>query len=262
MSKPPRRTSSIGIYHVILRGNNKQRIFEEQEDYRKFLFILGDYRSVCGYSVLAYCVMSNHIHLVIKPGKSSLGNIFQHIGARFVRWYNKKYNRVGHLFQSSFLSKPINNYFALISVIRYVHQNPVKAAICKSPYMYAFSSFSNYFDNELIDSKFMLSVTTKEYFYWFSLLPNSDKFMDIDEVPMQTMTDEKAVQIMKKVSGCRNTNEFQMLDRKPRDKALGEMLAAGISIRRTSRVTGISYTVIWRIQDKAKKNKGGSKGQG
>ena len=80
----PRKISSLGIYHVIYRGVNKQRIFEDDDDYGKFLTVLRKFRSKCDYKILGYCLMSNHIHLIIKTGKMSLGRIFQHIAPSFV----------------------------------------------------------------------------------------------------------------------------------------------------------------------------------
>ena len=147
-----RRNSSTGFYHVILIGNNHQRIFEDREDCRKFLYVLGDSQRSCGFTVLAYCLMSNHIHLLVRPAKISLGNVFMGFGARYVRWYNEKYSRTGHLFQERYKSKPVNNLPYLLTVVRYIHLNPVKAGICKAPDQYEFSSFRNYFTNPLIDS--------------------------------------------------------------------------------------------------------------
>ena len=102
MSTRPRLSSSLGIYHVVYRGINKQRIFEDNEDYEKFLSILRKYQPICGYKLIAYCLMSNHIHLLIKPGEVPLPRIFQRIIPSFVYWYNKKYQRVGSLFQARF----------------------------------------------------------------------------------------------------------------------------------------------------------------
>ena len=68
MPSRPREISSLGIYHVVYRGVNKQRIFEDEDDYGKFLSVLRKYEPICGYKLIAYCLMSNHIHLLIKPG--------------------------------------------------------------------------------------------------------------------------------------------------------------------------------------------------
>ena len=77
MPTRPRLSSSLGIYHVVYRGINKQRIFEDSEDYEKFLSILRKYQPICGYRLVAYCLMSNHIHLLIKPGEIPLPRVCQ-----------------------------------------------------------------------------------------------------------------------------------------------------------------------------------------
>ena len=99
MPRKAREKSQTGIYHVILRGINRQIIFEENEDYQKFLDTLKEYQEISGYEIYGYCLMSNHIHLVLKEGEEDLGTVFKRIGASYVYWYNWKYNRSGHLFQ-------------------------------------------------------------------------------------------------------------------------------------------------------------------
>ena len=239
----PRKISSLGIYHVIYRGVNKQRIFEDAEDYDKFLSVLRKFQAKCGYTVLAYCLMSNHIHLIIKKGEMSLGKIFQHIAPSFVYWYNKKYERVGSLFQPRFRSTPINSESHLLIAIRYVHQNPVKAAICKRPGQYEYSSYTNYFNNDLINDTIVRSMVSCDDFFRFNCEKNDDQCMDIDDEKPR-MNDSRAAKIMHKLSGCRNVTEFQALVAKVRDEMLCKMRTAGISLSQTSRITGISYGVI------------------
>ena len=76
MPSRPREISSLGIYHVVYRGVNKQQIFEDEDDYGKFLTVLRKYQPICGYKIIAYCLMSNHVHLLIKPDKIPLAGIF------------------------------------------------------------------------------------------------------------------------------------------------------------------------------------------
>ena len=104
MPRKPREKSSTGIYHVILRGINGQVIFEDHEDFEKFLQTIIKYKDVSEYEIYAYCLMSNHVYLLIKEGKEDLGIVFRRIGARYVYWYNWKYNRRGHLFQDRYKS--------------------------------------------------------------------------------------------------------------------------------------------------------------
>lgn len=95
-----RRKSSTKIYHMILRGINRQMIFEEQEYAHMFLEILNKYKDKSGYQIYGYCLMGNHIHILIKEGEEELGIVMRRIGASFVYWYNLKYDRNGHFFRT------------------------------------------------------------------------------------------------------------------------------------------------------------------
>ena len=99
MTRQARQKSQSGIYHIILRGINKQIIFEEEEDRQKFLECLGHYKLICQYQIYGYCLMDNHVHLLIKESEQDIGSIMKRIGVGYVSWYNRKYNRCGHLFQ-------------------------------------------------------------------------------------------------------------------------------------------------------------------
>ena len=127
MPRTARTKSESGIYHVMLRGINQQVIFKDEEDNRKFLEVLNDCKAVSGYKLFAYCLMGNHIHLLIKVEKEDLEQIFKRIGGRFVYWYNGKYSRGGHLFQDRYKSEPVETDEYFLAVLRYIHQNPVKA---------------------------------------------------------------------------------------------------------------------------------------
>ena len=250
MSTRPRLSSSLGIYHVVYRGINKQRIFEDAEDYNKYLSILRKYQSICGYKLIAYCLMSNHIHLLIKPGEIPLPRIFQRISPSFVYWYNRKYQRVGSLFQARFKSRPVNTRSQLLIVTRYIHQNPVKAAICSHPEQYEYSSFRRYFNNDLIDSEFVLSEISRTDFCDFNCAENDDYCLDIEE-ELPRMNDELAAKLMRKLSGCNNVTEFQALNANQRNTILLDMLMARVSAKQASRITGVSYGVVRKVVSQA-----------
>ena len=99
MPRNAREKSENSTYHIMLRGINQQQIFEEEEDYCKFLEILKHYQTVSEYKIYAYCLMGNHIHLLMEFCKEDIGQVFKRIGAKYVYWYNIKYGRKGHLFQ-------------------------------------------------------------------------------------------------------------------------------------------------------------------
>ena len=122
MPRSARKKSASGIYHVMLRGINQQLLFEDDEDFAKFLSLLKEYKDKCGYKLYAYCLMRNHVHLIIKEEAETLAKIIGYIGMKYAYWYNTKYGREGNLIQDRFKSETIieNAYF--LTAVRYVHQ--------------------------------------------------------------------------------------------------------------------------------------------
>lgn len=141
MPRGARKKIASGIYHVMLRGINRQVIFEDDEDREKDLQCPEEYKALSGYTLYTYCLMGNHLHLLIREGKEPLEMIFKRIGARYVFWYNWKYKRSGHLFQDRFKSEPVDNDIYFLTVLRYIYQNPVKAGLCKKAEKYPWSSY-------------------------------------------------------------------------------------------------------------------------
>ena len=118
MPRQARKRSSSGIYHIMLRGINRQIIFEDREDYQRFFDTLKKYKAVSGYTIYAYCLMSNHVHILLKAGHEDLDLIIKRIAGSYVYWYNWKYGRVGHLFQDRFKSEPIETDEYFLTVLR------------------------------------------------------------------------------------------------------------------------------------------------
>ena len=118
MPRQERLQSATGIYHVMLRGINKQDIFEDDEDYIQFLKILNglvDRHDDDGHilpahcTFYAYCLMTNHVHLLIRERDELISESIKRIGVAYARYYNHKYERNGHLFQDRFRSEPVNS---------------------------------------------------------------------------------------------------------------------------------------------------------
>ena len=248
MPRQARIKSNSGIYHVMLRGINHQQIFEQPEDYYKFLEIVKEYKEVCEFELFAYCLMGNHIHLLIKENKEPIEQIFKRIGGKFVYWYNIKYERSGHLFQDRFKSEPVETDEYLLTVIRYIHQNPLKAELCKNVSDYQYSSFMYYeTQNDFIDSKYIFEIIDLESFIEFNKTKNDDKCLDIEKSINIRVTDEQARQIIKRIAKCESATEFQKLDTVNQNSFIKKFKEKGLSIRQISRLTGISFGLIRKI---------------
>ena len=232
----------------MLRGINQQQIFEDSEDFEKFLHIIKDCKAISEFKIFAYCLMGNHIHLVIQEDKEPIEQVMKRITTRFVYWYNIKYQRVGHLFQDRFKSEPVEDDAYLLAVIRYIHQNPIQAGLCKKIAEYRYSSYNEIFSlPHLIDFNFIFDIVSKEEFIEFNNQISCDKCLDIEEKPRIRVTDEQAQRIIEKYSKCKNVAEFQALDIKTRNNNISKLKNSGLSIRQINRLTGISYHVIQKL---------------
>ena len=244
MPRSARIKSASGIYHIMLRGINRQQIFEDREDKSRFLETLSKYKKQCEYEIYAYCLMGNHVHILLKEGTEDLTLMLKRIAGSYVYWYNWKYHRTGHLFQDRFKSEPVENDEYFLTVIRYIHQNPIKAGFCKSVDEYEFSSYNEYINkSNLVDTDFCLGIIDKEQFVEFNNERNEDICLDISE-SVSRLNDYEAMEIVKKISKCKSMSEFQLLDTKKRNDYIKKMYQTGLSIRQISRLTGVSKRIV------------------
>lgn len=133
MPRGSRVLSESGVYHVMMRGVNRDVLFLDPEDCQRFLLALAKTKEASGCSVLAYCLMGNHVHLLLRTDREPLGVVIKRLGVRYARWFNDKYERVGHVFQGRFRSKPVETDAYLLTVVRYIWGNPVEAGFVDDP---------------------------------------------------------------------------------------------------------------------------------
>ena len=140
----PRIHIPNSIHHVMIRGNNRQCVFFNDDYFNCFLKIVMESAKKFDHKILAFCLMSNHAHLLIHIHKDTLANIMKNINYRYARWLNHKQHRIGHLFQGRYRSIAVNNETYLINLCRYIHYNPVEAKIVSNPNNYEWSSHHYY----------------------------------------------------------------------------------------------------------------------
>ena len=241
MPRKARKKANSQTYHVMIRGINRQQIFEDLEDSETFIKILEDVQQKSKFELYAYCLMGNHVHLMIKEGEENIETIFKRIGGKYVYYYNTKYERVGHLFQDRFKSEPIDtdSYFKV--VLRYIHQNSVKAGICSKVEDYPYSSYSEFKQKaKMINTEYVFSILPQEDFFEFVNAPSDDVCLEIEAERRKAVTDEQAKKIIEKVSGCSNVTEFQNIDSTNKPKMIQKIYKKGVSIRQIIRLTGTS----------------------
>jgi REP element-mobilizing transposase RayT len=247
MPRAERKRSKTNIYHILLRGINKQRIFEEEADYLYFLTCLSEVKEISKFTLYAYCLMGNHIHLLIKEGDEPLSNAFKRIGARYVFWFNWKYGRNGHLFQDRFRSEPVESDEYFKTVLSYIYQNPVKAGICKKPKDYKWSSRNLSNNNKMIDEQDLYEIVSVEM---AEELENKEIRGEILEPQIgrrQNISDETAFELMKSIGDIKSATEYQALNRELQMKVFSKMREQGVSIRQFARLSGLGKGVCERM---------------
>lgn len=131
-------------YHIYNRGNNRQSIFFEQENYLYFLKLLKTHLTLQNIRVLAYCLMPNHYHLLVKLDSDHLSNAMHDLSVAYTKAINKRFNRTGSLFEGRFKAITVNNDTYLAHLSRYIHLNPAKAGLVSHTKDWAFSSYRDY----------------------------------------------------------------------------------------------------------------------
>ncbi len=220
----------------------------DDEDALRFLSVLSDCKQISGFEVYAYCLMPNHVHLLIKTGKEPLGLVFKRVGSRYVFWYNRKYQRIGPLFQDRFKSEAVEDDSYFLTVLRYIMQNPMKAGLEDGPGQYRWSSYFSYAGapDQITDTGFAVSMfSSREALVAYLQQTNDDMGMDLTETP-EGVTDERAAEIMKQVTKCRSAEEFQVLDKKTRKEYVAELREKRLSLGQIERLTGMPKATIYR----------------
>lgn len=249
MPRKARKKSESGIYHVILRGQNKQTIFEDDEDREKFLQTLESCKSKSEFKIYGYCLMQNHVHLLIQETNEDLGVIMRRLGASYVYWYNRKYKRCGHLFQDRFKSETVETDAYFLTVLRYIHLNTVKVGLPKKMFDYKWSSYCGYTNNVgITDIDLALGFFAEDKnkavkdFIKYHNEQNEDNCLEAEETIR--MSDEEAKEIIKKKCGVPCSLQLKDFDKKDRDTYIKMLKENGLSTRQIERLTGIKRPII------------------
>lgn len=277
MPRRARQKSGSGIYHVMLRGNNRSTIFHDDEDCEKFLQVLGAVlapaaapaapsedspsedgsfvpRSACdekavpsGVSDAArsapsgtcylYCLMGNHAHLLMREEGKDLSALMKQVGVRFAAYYNWKYQRTGHLFQDRFRSEPVNDDEYFLSVYRYIAWNPVKAGLCGRPGDYRWCSYRR---GTPPAPPLPMDLTSAQIDGLVLSQPP-----DIHPFP-ERLSDREAERILLEITGLPQAEEFQRLTRAEQLRLSGLLVENDLSIQQIARLTGTSKSRLAR----------------
>jgi REP element-mobilizing transposase RayT len=254
MPRLARKKSKSGIDHIMVRGINRQDIFHDDEDREKFLATLKRVKEISQCQVYGYCLMDNHVHLLIREGKEGISQIMKRIGIAYAYWYNQKYERSGHLFQDRFKSETVEDDSYFLGVLRYIHQNPIKGLKVHSISEYTWSSYGAYAKNKkgeggLIDSQFALKLFSQEpkeaieKYIDYMEQPQYEKYLDHNE--KKKCTDGEVEYELAKLMRGRAIHSISQAEKSERDEILRSLKKIeGVSIRQIERITGIGRNVI------------------
>lgn len=144
MPRRRRKRVDAAIYHVYARGNARRTVFCDDEDRARFLRRLLVVESATGAVHFAHCLMTNHLHLVVRPGESGLSHLMQRVLGSHAQWFNRRHGAVGHLFQDRYGSRPLETDGDILGILRYVHRNPVEAGMVERPAEWRWSSHADH----------------------------------------------------------------------------------------------------------------------
>ena len=242
MPRRARNMSASGYMHIIERGIGKQLLFEDAHDYRYYLAKLELYCMETEVRVCAYCLMDNHVHLLLKGEATSIVLLMKKIGVSYSWYYNKKYERVGHLFQDRYKSEPIENEAYFMTAFRYILKNPQKAGICSAK-QYPWNSYK-YYDNP---PPFMDVSAIRGLLGGFRQYKEYIEQEDDDlvlEYSEARHGDTWAREEMTRCLGIASGTSLQTFSKKERDAALVKLKECGLSVRQISRLTGLGRNVV------------------
>jgi len=177
MARKPRVEFDGAFYHVIVRGNQRQRTFQDDQDRQIYLQRLEHYRQRYGFRLYAYVLMANHVHLLVETKSVGLSKIMHGIQGSYTQSYNRRHRKIGHLFQGRYKAILCDRDAYLLELVRYIHLNPARLKVPDDPWRYRWSSHGSY-----LGQPRAVKVDAEEVLRQFSLTPGAarrayEKFM-------------------------------------------------------------------------------------
>jgi REP element-mobilizing transposase RayT len=263
MARKMRSASDSGVYHVILRGVNRQDIFENEKDFLKFLTLMErlvfpvdetGQRIPPLLVIYAYCLMPNHVHLLVREQKCGVSTAIKWLSGTYAGYFNIKYEHVGHVFQGRFRSEVVNDWEYFLTLMQYIHQNPVAGGLVKKVGDYRWSSWREY-DSKMVCDVPMCSknsVFTKISFDALEELVNTplaktQRVLDFDSDTGRRVTDERVREYIKAEFGITEVSTIQHFAKAERNEIIKSLLRFCRNVAQISRVTGVSRGVIHRL---------------
>ncbi len=182
------------VYHIMIRGIRRSDIFKDQGDYGVYLEILEMVMKKYPFYLYSYCLMTNHVHLQIETIDDEIWNIMRDVNRNYTKYFNKKYNFTGSLYDGRYKSEIIDNDKYNLQVSRYIHLNPVKANMVAEPLEYKWSSYGDYLDEDsdkiINDEKILSYFKDKSRALYVKYVESIDINLTIDKQIKEKMEDD------------------------------------------------------------------------
>lgn len=252
MSRGPREQSEYDLYHIMVRGSGRMTLFEDEDDRKAYLRALLRCKRDARADVLAWCIMGNHAYFVLHAELADVARLMQRMNGSYAIHYNNKYEHPGGAFQGRYESVAIKDEIQLLSCIRYVHQNPVKAHLATSCGDYRWSSYREYLgvpglgDDYVCDTSYVLETFgSEEAFVNFHGEEDSLKHLDCEEEPEEG--DSLARRRAEEAVGAKALREMARYPRAERNECLLRLQEAGLTVRQVERICGVGRGIVWRV---------------
>lgn len=242
MPRTARAISKTGYYHVVANGNGKWILFEDDLDRRTFLDLLSSRAERWGITVVAWCLMDTHVHLLIADFDGTLSKVMQSLMTVYAREYNQRTGRSGHLFEERFWSKCIEDDAQLLEAVRYIHNNPSNAGISTTA-GYVWSSYSEYiFGRGICDTKMVLEMLGgRDGFVRFCSAREKSLYNPYEGHKVPRLHE---VELAKSVLGGEDPGKVGTMAESDRISAIRDLVGAGLNVSQVARLTGMGRWTI------------------
>lgn len=254
MPRASRVLSETQVYHIMIRGVNKQEIFLDNDDKAVFISLLKKVKEKFDFNIYAYVLMNNHIHLEIKDNENCISKIIHKLTTSYALYYNNKYDRVGHLFQDRFRSNPVEDDRYLLNLVRYIHQNPEKARI-ELTEKYKWSSYFDYINQKrnLVDIDFILNIIDQnkklaliKFKDMHKKILELESSKDILEYEMKNMLEDyEIIEILQKTIGIEKIKNIKEYTKEGKIKLISKIkYIKGISTLNLAKILDIDVRIV------------------
>ncbi len=253
-----KRTKTVTkVYHIIIRGTSNQDLFFDKQDFQKFIEEIKNTKEKYKYKLYAYSLMNDHVHFILYDEMQNMSTAIQSLNVRYSTYYNKKYERTGHLYENRFKSKIVENVEYIRNLVRYIHKNPENAGL----EAYRWTSYKEYlYKPKLINSDTVLKLfgdNKEEAIRNFKEFHNNYyKYQDIDKdfELLARISDEEAFKIIQDLIQEKNPLKIQLYSKEKRYKVIEKIIKIeGIKKEQIARILGISRKTIRNIEKNSQK---------